>query len=116
MSQPGSVHLEILDGVTGAVLNQGTVVVPPGPSTAHPPNPCVQWTVPTTATFPGGPGELLIGVALVNLVPGCTVCVNPQPLPPGGVVASLSVFMSEANGMPTAIRSVPLHPPQPCAL
>jgi hypothetical protein len=119
-SRPVNLTLEILDGVTGAVLAQNQITLPPLGSVAHPPSPCAQYNVPPLTTPAVPPqGTLFIGVVLVNPQPGaCTTCPILPFLPLGvGLMASVNVYTPDTSGLPTNIRFIPvLHPPQPCAL
>jgi hypothetical protein len=101
-----TVTLQILNGVTGAVVAQNQVALPPLGAPA-PPDPCVNFAV-VPATFAPSTG---IFVARIEL--------NPQPLPPGicranPLTASLQVFTLDASGNPTNIRTIAFAPPDPC--
>ena len=106
---PLSVTLQILNGVTGAVLAQAQISPPPLGSTFTPPDPCVNYVVPA-ATFAPSTNLFLVRIAL-----------NPQPLPPGlcalhSVSASVQVFTAGPTGNPTNIRAISFEPPDPCLL
>ena len=101
-----TVTLQLLNGVTGAVVAQNQVALPPL-GAFEPPDPCIAFTV-APATFAPSTG---IFVARIEL--------NPQPLPPGrcrvnSLTASLQAFTPDANGNPTNIRTIVFTPPDPC--
>jgi hypothetical protein len=101
-----TVTLQILNGVTGAVVAQNQVALPPLGAPA-PPDPCITFIV-APATF--APSASVF-VARIEL--------NPQPLPPGicranPLTASLQVFTLDASGNPNNIRTVAFEPPDPC--
>lgn len=102
-----NVALQVLNGITGAVLAQTQVAVPPLGSTATPPDPCLSFTV-ASATLAASPLNLFV----------VRVALNPQPLPPGlcaylGI--SLQVFTPEVSGSPSNIRAINFEPPDPCS-
>lgn len=104
-----NVTLQILNGVTGAILAQAQLAVPPLGSTTTPPDPCLNFTVPA-ATFAPSTNLFVVRVAL-----------NPQPLPPGICAAhalsvSLQIFTHDNSGNPTNIRTISFEPPDPCIL
>lgn len=106
---PLSVTLQVVNGVTGAVLAQTQTTLPPLGSTDTPPDPCVNYVVPA-ATFAPSNSLFLARVFL-----------NPQPLPPGicavgnhVLSVSLQVFTPDINGSPTNIRALSFEPPDPC--
>lgn len=104
---PLNVTLQILNGVTGAILSQAQLAVPPLGSTATPPDPCVNYVVPA-ATFAPSSNLFIVRVLL-----------NPQPLPPGlcrahALSVSLQVFTPDPSGSPTNIRTIAFEPPDPC--
>ncbi|MHB1938858.1 MAG: hypothetical protein ACYCOR_20090 [Acidobacteriaceae bacterium] len=106
-SPPFYVTLKILNGVTGAVLSQTELALPPLGSTEEPPDPCLTFTV-APSTF--APSTNLF-VARVEL--------NPQPLPPGlcrpsTLTVSMQIFTPDTNGNPTNIRAISFEPPDPC--
>jgi hypothetical protein len=101
-----TVTLQILNGVTGAVVAQNQVALPPL-GTFEPPDPCIAFTVAPAAFAP----STSLFVARILL--------NPQPLPPGrcradSLTASLQAFTSDATGNPTDIRTLVFTPPDPC--
>jgi hypothetical protein len=104
---PLNVTLQILNGVTGAVLAQAQLALSPLGSTETPPDPCVNFSVaPSTVALPAS-----LFVARVLL--------NPQPLPPGicaahALAVSLQVFTPDGSGNPTNIRTISFLPPDPC--
>lgn len=102
-----NVTLEIVNGVTGAVLAQNQIALAPLGSLQLPPDPCVSFTV-APATFAPSTG---LFVARIEL--------NPQPLPPGLCRAnplsiSLQAFTPTAGGVPTNVRTLTFEPPDPC--
>lgn len=108
---PLEVTLQILNGVTGAILAQSQVTLPPLGSTATPPDPCVTYVVPPATLAPS------INLFVVR------VALNPQPLPPGlcangshGNILSVSlqVYTPDNSGSPTNIRAISFLPPDPC--
>lgn len=104
---PLTVTLQIINGVTGVVLTQAQLTVPPLGSTFTPPDPCISYLVPA-ATF--APTQNLFVVR---------VLLNPQPLPPGICAAhtlsvSLQLYTPDVNGNPTNIRAIAFEPPDPC--
>ncbi len=101
------VTLQILNGITGTILAQSQIALPPLGSTAEPPDPCVSFSV-APASFAPAATLFVVRVAL-----------NPQPLPPGICAAhalsvSLQVFRPDSSGNPTHIRSISFLPPDPC--
>jgi hypothetical protein len=119
-AQPVTVSLEILDGVSGAVLMQNQITLPPLGSPLHPPDPCITYQVPPLTTSAVPPeGTLFIGAVLVNPQPGfCPTCPSLPGPPPGvGLMASVNVYTPDTSGLPTNVRFIPvLHPPNPCML
>ena len=100
-----NVTLQIVNGITGAILTQSQVTIPPLGSTETPPDPCVNYVVPA-ATFAPTTNLFVVRIEL-----------NPQPLPPGicrALSASVQVFTPDSNGNPTNIRTIAFEPPDPC--
>lgn len=105
---PLNVTLQILNGITGAVLAQSQITLPPLGSTFEPPDPCLHFSV--------APSTVALNASLFVV----RVLLNPQPLPPGICAAhalsvSLQVFTSDPNGNPTNIRTISFLPPDPCS-
>lgn len=110
--------LQVLNGVSRAILAQSQITLPPLGSATEPPDPCLEFAVPATPTAatPGPLQQLFIAV----------VRVSPQPLPPssgGGVamplipvsledlLSSIQVFTPGPANVPTNIRTIPMHAP-----
>jgi hypothetical protein len=102
---------QIVDSVTGAILAQQTINLPPLGSVAHPSNPCVQYSVPSTSVSVLGPGQLLTGLIAATAQSGTLVAMIAP-----GISASLNVYTPSPTPTvtPSNIRTVPLLPPQPC--
>ena len=103
-----NVTLQILNGVTGAVLAERLVALAPLGSTELPPDPCITFVVASTSLAAAPLNLFVVRVAL-----------NPQPLPPGlcaanSLTTSLQIFTPDTNGNPTAIRTISFEPPDPC--
>ncbi len=101
------VTLQIVNGVTGAVLAQSQITLPPLGSTEAPPDPCLKFSV--------APATVAVSANLFVV----RVFLNPQPLPPGICAAhalsvSLQVFTPDTAGNPTNIRAISFLPPDPC--
>jgi len=101
-----TVTLQILNGVTGAVVAQNKVALPPL-GAFEPPDPCINFAVAPAAFAP----STSLFVARIQL--------NPQPLPPAKcranpLTASLQVFTPDATGNLTNIRTIAFAPPDPC--
>jgi hypothetical protein len=101
-----TVTLQILNAVTGAVLAQNQVTLPPL-GTFEPPDPCINFAIAPAAFAP----STSLFVARIEL--------NPQPLPPGicranSLTASLQAFTLDATGNPANIRTIAFAPPDPC--
>jgi hypothetical protein len=102
-----TVTLQILNGVTGAVVAQKQVALPPL-GAFEPPDPCI--------TFDVAPASFTPSTSLFV----ARILLNPQPLPPGrcradSLTASLQVFTPDATGNPTDIRTLAFTPPDPCS-
>lgn len=99
--------LEVLNGITGAILAQRQVSLPPLGSNFTPPDPCLAFSVPPPSLVPST-NLFVIRVAL-----------NPQPLPPGICArhtfsVALQVYTPDSSGNPSNIRSISFEPPDPC--
>ncbi len=104
---PLNVTLQIVNGVTGAVLAQSEITLPPLGSTEAPPDPCLKFSV--------APATVAVSANLFVV----RVLLNPQPLPPGICAAhalsvSLQVFTPDTDGNPINIRAISFEPPDPC--
>ncbi len=102
-----NVTLQILNGVTGAVLAENRIALAPLGSADLPPDPCISFTVASGAFAPS-PGLFVARVLL-----------NPQPLPPGlcranPLAVSFQAFTPTAGGAPTNVRTLTFEPPDPC--
>jgi hypothetical protein len=101
-----SVTIELINALTGVAVLQKTVAL---------------GTVGTSSGTPA-PGFCLdsatSAIAIIGILVGRVVGVNPQPLPPHaiGLVASLQVFSATTSAAPLNgcyVPLVPLHPPTP---
>jgi hypothetical protein len=89
-SRPIALQLELVEiGDPPTVLGSTEITLPPLDSGLHPPNPCVAVVISAaTSTASASSPALVVG----------RVAVNPQPLPPAALTASLQVFGMNAHG------------------
>jgi len=101
---PATVTQEIIDVSLGAAVAQRSVTLPISPFDPGHPSPCVQLTVPATATSPAGPGELIAGAVI--LYPPQTTGTSSETIPPAQLTASMNVAGSSVQTIPIPIQSV----------
>jgi hypothetical protein len=127
-SAPIHVTLEIRNAVNGLIVagpEQITLQPLTGPSpVVLPPDPCLEFpSSVSVSTAPAADTAATSTATAVRPLYIAFVSLNPQPLPPstaclggrhfdGDLVASLQIFTP--GPVPTAIRYIPVLPPDPC--
>lgn len=105
-----TVILEILNGVTGALLSQKQIALPPV-GTPEPPDPCLEYAVtPPTVTSTTFSSITNLFIGRLEYPPEPTFA---APLP-GIIATSLTIFTPDSNGNPTNVRVISFYPPDPC--
>ena len=101
-----AVTMDIIDVSLGAAIAQRSITLPISPFDPSHPSPCVQLTVPATATSPAGPGELIAGAVI--LYPPQTAGTSSEALPPAQLTASVNVSGNSVQTIPIPIQTVGL--------
>lgn len=101
---PVTVTQQIIDVWIGAAVAQRSITLPISPFDPTHSSPCVQLTVPATATSPAGPGELVAGAII--LYPPQTTGTSSEAMPPALLTASLNVAGNSVQTVPIPIRTV----------